>query len=137
MSSGYRYGRRSTERLQSCDPDLILLMNEALADSACPSDITILEGHRGEERQNQMVAEKKSQLRWPRSKHNSFPSMAVDVAPYVGGSVSWDWKYYHPLAEHIKATWSRLQAEGKVVGELEWGGDWRSFKDGPHWQINR
>jgi hypothetical protein len=88
-------------------------MNEALADSACPSDITILEGHRGEERQNQMVAEGKSQLRWPRSKH-----------------------YYHPLADHIKATWSRLQAEGKVVGNLEWGGDWR-FQDGPHWQINR
>ena len=66
MSSGYRFSRRSTERLQSCDPDLILLINEALADPACPSDITVLEGHRGEERQNQMVAEGKSQLRWPR-----------------------------------------------------------------------
>jgi peptidoglycan L-alanyl-D-glutamate endopeptidase CwlK len=112
-------------------------MNEALADPACPSDMTILEGHRGEARQNQMVAEGKSQLRWPKSRHNSFPSMAVDVAPYVNGGVSWSWPHYHPMAEHIKATWSRLKAEGKVAGTLEWGGDWRSFKDGPHWQINR
>jgi peptidoglycan L-alanyl-D-glutamate endopeptidase CwlK len=63
--------------------------------------------------------------------------MAVDVAPYVNGGVSWSWPHYHPMAEHIKATWSRLKAEGKVAGTLEWGGDWRSFKDGPHWQINR
>jgi peptidoglycan L-alanyl-D-glutamate endopeptidase CwlK len=132
----YRYGKSSTRRLQSCDPDLILLFNQALADPACPSDITILEGHRGEERQYQMVAEGKSQLRWPKSRHNSFPSMAVDAAPYVGGAISWSWPHYYPLADHIKATWARLKAEGKVHGELEWGGDW-SFKDGPHWQINR
>lgn len=137
MASRYRFSRRSTEQLQSCDPDLILLFNEALADSNCPSDMTILEGHRGEARQNQMVAEGKSQLRWPKSRHNSFPSMAVDVAPYVGGGVSWSWPHYYPMAEHIKGTWARLKAEGKVAGELEWGGDWRSFKDGPHWQINR
>jgi len=137
MASRYGFSRRSTERLKSCDPDLILLMNEALSDPACPSDMTILEGHRGEARQNQMVAEGKSQLRWPKSRHNAFPSMAVDVAPYVAGAVSWSWPHYFPLADHIKATWARLKAEGKVVGELEWGGDWRSFKDGPHWQINR
>jgi hypothetical protein len=86
----YRYGKSSTKRLQSCDPDLILLFNQALADPACPSD----------------------------------------------GAISWSWPHYYPLADHIKATWARLKAEGKVHGELEWGGDW-SFKDGPHWQINR
>ena len=133
----YRYSRRSMSRLRTCDSDLVLLMVQALADPACPCDVTVIEGHRGEARQNEMHATGKSQLRWPRSRHNSTPSMAVDVAPYVRGAVSWDWDDYHPLAEHIKATWARLKAEKKVVGELEWGGDWRSFKDGPHWQINR
>jgi len=133
----YRYGRTSTARLSTCDPDLILLFNEALADPACPVDISILEGHRGKVRQDRMKAEGKSQLSWPRSRHNSMPSMAVDAAPYVDGAVSWDWDDYHPLADHIKATWARLKAEGKVYGDLEWGGDWRAFRDGPHWQINR
>ena len=133
----YAFSSRSLEKLNSCHGDLILLMTEALADPECPSDMSVLEGHRGEDRQNQMVEEGKSQLPWPRSRHNSFPSMAVDVAPY-GGGISWDWEHYHPMAEHIKAVWQRLQMDGKTSGqhELEWGGDWSSFQDGPHWQLN-
>lgn len=136
--SPWRYSQRSLARLNTCHADLVLLMVEALADPECPSDITILEGYRDKERQNQMVAEGKSQLAWPRSKHNSSPSMAVDVAPYINGSVSWDWDHYYPLAAHIKAVWSRLTQGTNLTlaHELEWGGDWRSFKDGPHWQLN-
>ena len=128
------FSNRSMTRLSSCHPDLIALMVEVVR----TIDITVLEGHRGEDRQNQMVAEKKSQLRWPKSRHNLVPSLAVDVAPYVDGGVSWDWKHYDPLAEHVKATWSRLVREGGVSGDfdLSWGGDWRSFADGPHWQLD-
>ena len=135
----WAYSSRSREKLQTCHADLIVLMTEALADPECPSDITILEGHRGEERQNQMVEEGKSQLPWPRSRHNTFPSMAVDVAPYVGG-ISWDWEHYYPLAAHIKDVWQRLLMDDKVSGQytLEWGGDWSGGfgPDGPHWQVN-
>ena len=113
-------------------------MMEALADPECPSDITILEGHRGERRQNQMVLEGKSQLPWPKSRHNEDPSWAVDVAPYVNGAVSWDWEHYEPLAAHIKTVWQRLRMDDKVSNlyELHWGGDWRSFRDGPHWELS-
>ena len=132
----YRYSSRSLQRLNTAHPDLVLLFVEALADPACPSDITILEGYRSKERQNELYEQGKSQLRYPRSFHNKSPSMAVDAAPYVGG-ISWDWKYYYPLAEHIKRVWARLQALGRVGSEhrLEWGGDWTSFADGPHWQL--
>ena len=132
----YRYSSRSLRRLNTAHPDLVLLFKEVLADPACPSDITILEGHRGESRQNELYEQGKSQLRWPRSHHNKSPSMAVDAAPYINGSVSWDWEYYHPLAAHIKRVWARLQALGRVGSEhrLEWGGGW-AFADGPHWQI--
>ncbi len=132
----YRYSSRSLERLNTAHPDLVLLFTEALASPDCPEDITILEGYRNQARQNELYQEGKSQLKYPRSFHNRVPSMAVDAAPYVGG-VSWDWQYYYPLADHIKATWDRLQAEGRVSKELrlEWGGDWTSFADGPHWQL--
>lgn len=133
----WAYSARSLTKLGTCHPDLQILMREALADPECPSDITILEGFRDEEQQNQMVAAGKSQLAWPKSRHNSEPSMAVDVAPYVGG-ISWDWLDYHPLAEHIKTVWQRIQMDGLTTGQydLEWGGDWKSFRDGPHWQLN-
>jgi peptidoglycan L-alanyl-D-glutamate endopeptidase CwlK len=135
----WAYSQRSLSRLSTCHPDLQLLMVEALAAPECPSDITIVEGHRSRERQDELVDQGKSQLRWPKSRHNSWPSMAVDVAPYIDGSVSWDWEHFNPLAEHIKDTWARLVAEERITGgpwKLSWGGDWRSFKDAPHWQID-
>ena len=135
QTSGYRFGRRSSERLATCHPYLQTLMRAALESPDCPCDFSVIEGHRGEARQNEMHDTGASQLRWPKSRHNTTPSLAVDVAPYIAGAISWDWTHYHPLAAHIKATWARLVAEGDVAGELEWGGDWRRFKDGPHWQI--
>lgn len=134
----WEYSARSLNRLHTCHPDLIVLMLAALDDPECPCDITIVEGFRDETRQNLMVEEGRSQLPWPRSRHNEFPSRAVDIAPYVNGSVSWEWAHYEPLAAHIKTVWQRLRMDDKVSNqyELEWGGDWRNFRDGPHWQLN-
>ncbi len=133
----YRYSSRSLSRLNTAHPDLVLLFREALDAPDCPSDITILEGFRSEQRQNELYDPGKSQLKWPRSYHNKTHSRAVAAHPYVHGGTSWDWTYYHPLAAHLKATWKRLQAEGRVSSDLrlEWGGDWQSFPDVPPWQL--
>lgn len=132
----YVFSRRSIDRLNTCHGDLVVLMAEALADDACPSDMTVLCGYRGEAEQTAAFESGASQLRFPQSRHNRSPSLAVDVAPYIGG-VSWDWEHYHPLADHIKATWARLEASGRLSGayDLRWGGDWTSFRDGPHWEL--
>ena len=114
-------------------------MVAALDHPECPCDITIVEGHRAEARQNQMVAEGKSRLRWPRSRHNSTPSMAVDIAPYVDGTVSWSWDWFPPLGVHFKTVWAELQAAGRVNPRHKptWGADWTGgFRDGPHFQID-
>ena len=134
--ASWRYSRRSMSRLETCHEHLVLLMVEALAHPGCPSDISVIEGHRSEARQNALRAEGKSQLSWPHSRHNSQPSRAVDVAPYVDGAISWDWEHYRPLAAHIKRVWAELLAAGRVSGSLEWGGTWRRFPDAPHWQLN-
>jgi peptidoglycan L-alanyl-D-glutamate endopeptidase CwlK len=47
----------------------------------------------------------------------------------VSGKVSWHWPHYHILAPAMK------QAAAELRIPIEWGGDWRSFKDGPHWQL--
>lgn len=84
------------------------------------------------------VAEQKANIRrgvskTMRSRHlpakNGF-SHAVDLGPIVNGSLSWDWQYYYPLAKTIKEA-ARLENVN-----VEWGGDWKSFKDGPHWQLS-
>ena len=135
---GYRFSSRSLERLRTCHADLVLLMTEALADPDCPSDISVLEGFRNQADQDAAFAAGSSTLRWPQSRHNSTPSMAVDVAPYVNGGITWDWQYYYPLAEHVEQVWNRLFVAGDLTGDfsLTWGGSWTTFKDGPHWQLD-
>ena len=54
---------------------------------------------------------------------------AVDLAPTSNGQVSWDWPLYHRLEKIVK------QAAKDVKVTVEWGGDWKKFKDGPHWQL--
>lgn len=134
----YRFSTRSASRLAECHPDLQALMNAVIESADCPCDVTVLCGFRGEVDQNAAYDAGRSKLRFPQSKHNKTPSHAVDVAPYVGGAVSWDWDHYHPLAAHVKATWERLEREGALSGRfrLTWGGDWTSLRDGPHWQID-
>jgi peptidoglycan L-alanyl-D-glutamate endopeptidase CwlK len=132
----WQYSKRSLARLNTCHDDLQLLMLEALADPDCPFDITIVEGHRGRERQNQLQEQGASQLSWPHSKHNSMPSMAVDMAPFVNGTVSWSWDHFTPLIEHIKDVWARLTVNEQVTGQyrLVSGADWR-MRDGPHLEL--
>ena len=85
----------------------------------------VTEGMRDRARQEQLVAAGKSQTMNSRHLHGH----AVDVAPMVDGQPTYDWKYYHPFAEAVKATAADMGIP------LEWGGDWKSFKDGPHWQL--
>lgn len=74
----YKFGKKSYERLLTCDPRLQEILNEAIK----IVDFSVLCGHRGEEDQNKAYNEGKSKLKWPDSKHNSYPSMAADIAPY-------------------------------------------------------
>ena len=82
-------GKQSEDRLATCHLDLQRLVREVSkgvdeGDLAYAGvrDITVLCGYRGETEQNQAVADGASKTPWPRSKHNRFPSDAVDIAPY-------------------------------------------------------
>lgn len=90
-----------------------------------PIDFTVLEGLRSVDRQEQLVSSGASKTM--NSRH--LTGHAIDIAPLLNGKVSWDWPLYYPLADAVK-----LAAKEKNI-PIEWGGDWRTFKDGPHWQL--
>ncbi|WP_319413852.1 M15 family metallopeptidase [uncultured Cohaesibacter sp.] len=93
-------------------------------------DFTVLEGVRTYARQKRLVAAGASKTM--NSRHlvtGDGYGHAVDIAPYVHGAVSWDWPLYYRLAPAVK------RAAEELSVPIEWGGDWRSFKDGPHWQL--
>ena len=49
----------------------------------------------------------------------------------MSGKVRWDWPLYARLAEAMKA------AAKDLALPLVWGGDWKSFRDGPHFELPR
>ena len=89
------------------------------------TDCIVLEGQRTIERQRELVAQGVSKTM--NSKHLSSPSRAVDVAPYP---IDWkDIKRFVILGEIVKTIAEKMEIE------IEWGGDWNSFKDYPHYQL--
>lgn len=119
-------GQRSLSRLEGLHSDLVRVVKRAAAMSDL--DFTVLEGLRSLERQKQLIASGASSLKDPmRSRHVT--GHAVDLAPMLHGEVRWDWPLYNKLAPIIKNA-----AHFEKV-PIEWGGDWKSFKDGPHWQL--
>lgn len=90
-------------------------------------DCSILCGHRGREEQSLAFREKRSKVMWPYSRHNSLPAEAVDVMPYP---IDWD---DIPRIERFAKS---VKDYAKSVNvPVEWGGDWVTFKDYPHWQL--
>jgi len=73
-----RYSKRSKERLATCHEDLQRLFNEVIKHYDC----SIICGSRSKEDQEKAYRQGSSKVVWPNSKHNSTPSLAVDVAPY-------------------------------------------------------
>lgn len=119
----------SEARLVGVHPDLVRVVRRAAEISALP--FRILEGVRTLARQKQLVAKGASQTLRSRHIPAGRPSVAhaVDLGALVGGSVRWDWPLYDRLAVAMK------QAAHDVGVPIEWGGDWKTFKDGPHFQL--
>lgn len=112
-----------SERLAGVHPHLVKVVN--LAITRAPWDVAVIEGVRSIERQKQLVAQGASQTM--DSRH--IPGMAVDLAPAPDGQISWAWPLYYILAPLMKGAAKELNVP------VEWGGDWITFKDGPHWQL--
>ena len=116
-------GQRSLARLEGVHPDLVRVVKRAAAISSL--DFTVLEGLRTVARQKQL--KELGATKTLNSRH--ITGHAVDLAPMVGGTVRWDWPLYDQLEVIVKEA-----AKAEKV-PVTWGGDWHTFKDGPHWEL--
>lgn len=110
------------ERLKGVHADLIKVVHEA----ALHTDFVVLEGLRSKEQQAINVKKKVSQT--THSRH--LDGHAVDLGVLQEGKLVWaPWSLY--LAQSVV-----MKAAAKKLGiPLEWGGDWKTLKDGPHFQL--
>lgn len=122
-SNGLGLGKKSKERLEQCHPDIRRVVEMA----ADRFPLTVLCGHRNEAEQNEAFRKGASKLQWPKSRHNSLPSEAVDLAPYP---INWaDTGRFKKMAEVV------LAVAGELGVSLDWGGNWNKFIDMPHFEI--
>ena len=140
----YAYSETSLARLHTCHPDLVLIWTTLAKYVNC----SVFCGHRTEEDQNSAHDAGLSQLRWPDSKHNAYPSMAIDSGPYFPElrNTNWDdYKAFAVFAGHVLLIARQLYNEGKIQHLVRWGGDWdmdgrtddQTFDDLPHFELYR
>ena len=135
------FSQESVAKLATCHTDLQTLFNRVILLYNC----TILEGHRSQADQEADFKAGKTQLHWPNGKHDSMPSMAVDVAP---DPVSFDdsmvnIERFYLFAGYVLGVADGLKEIGKITHSIRWGGDWngdrtlanQKFNDLVHFEL--
>jgi peptidoglycan LD-endopeptidase CwlK len=127
-----RLSFKSKQLLATCHPDIQKVMNEAIKDF----DFLVLCGHRTVAEQQRLYAQGRTTPGKKvtnidgvkvKGRHNYKPALAIDIAPYP---LDWnDTDRFRLLGAHVKAVAARLGVP------LTWGGDWRKFKDLPHFEL--
>jgi peptidoglycan L-alanyl-D-glutamate endopeptidase CwlK len=121
----YSLGTKSKQRLVGVHADLVQVVERAIEITTV--DFTVLEGLRTPERQKALRDAGASQTL--NSRH--ITGHAVDLGALIDGEVRWDWPLYHKIAAAMK------EASKELNVTIVWGGDWRTFKDGPHFELDR
>ena len=120
----FELNQASLDRLRGVHPDLVNVVKLAIQKTTI--NFIVTEGLRTLERQKELVAAGASKTM--KSRH--LTGHAVDLAAVVGKEVRWDWPLYGKLAAAMK------EAAAELKISIQWGGDWKTFRDGPHFQLD-
>jgi len=118
------FGAKSLSQLTTCHEELQAIFRVVVKGFDC----SVICGHRDKAEQDRVFSEKRSKVEWPNSKHNSYPSMAVDVGPYPAVKNWIDIKAFNDFGFYVKGVAAVMLERGDIEHKLRWGGDW----DGDH-----
>lgn len=121
----FRLSTRSRARLIGVHADLVRVVE--LAITLTTVDFSVVEGVRTLAKQREYFLKGKS--RTMNSRH--LTGHAVDLAPWLAGTISWEPAAFQPVARAMK------EAASRYAVPLTWGGDWTSFVDCPHFELKR
>lgn len=125
MASGFKFSTRSLKAMAGVHPDLVKVAYRALELSTI--DFIVTEGLRSEERQRYYISIGASRT----MKSNHLTGRALDTVAWTGGHVSYGEKDMKQIAAAFKAA-------SKELGiPVDWGGDWKSFQDTPHFELRK
>jgi peptidoglycan L-alanyl-D-glutamate endopeptidase CwlK len=123
-----KYDSRSWRNLADVHPDLVKVVQRA-GELGREQGVhfMVTEGVRTKAKQAEYVKSGASQTMQGRHIYG----FAVDLAAVVGKDVRWDWPLYRKLYTVMQ------QAANELNTPIIWGGNWREFKDGPHFELPR
>ena len=122
--TGFALSPLSLSRMHGIHPDLDRVVKRAIQIS--PVDFMVVEGLRTLEKQQEYFAKAKTTTM--NSRH--LTGHAVDLAAYIDGKLDWNAPAHDHVSDAMKTAASELNVD------LEWGGDWTSFVDTPHYQLS-
>jgi peptidoglycan L-alanyl-D-glutamate endopeptidase CwlK len=131
-----KLGQPSLDKIETLDPR----WKPVLRDVIEIVDYTVVCGHRNQEKQTEAFEGGFSTKKWPRSRHNQVPSLAVDLAPWnkKAPHIRWDHKEEFILLAGV------VIACAEVYNlKIRWGGDWdgdfnqhdQTFMDIGHYEL--
>ena len=130
----YKFSNRSIDKINTCHESLRELVYKAMDYQRF--DIVVIEGHRSDERQGELKRKNLSKKSAGESKHNYFPSLAIDLMP--SPTTKWDdietFKRFGEFMIGVAAGLDIL---------IRWGGDWdmdgktndQKFNDYVHFEL--
>lgn len=122
----FKWGKTSSDRIATCDKRLQDLANMMLSRSGF--DLTVTCGYRTKEEQEDAYKKGTSRAKFGQSKHNDFPSKAIDICPYP---IIWEGKDPRWQEMAMNAMW----CAGRLGIEIAWGGNFKSISDKPHFEL--
>ena len=133
------FSETSKARLKTCHQDLQILFAHVIQEYDC----TIICGHRDKEEQDKAFYAGYSKLKYPQSKHNKHPSLAVDAAPFEKTHIDWSKSQILFFAGFVKGVAYELYVTGVISHRIRLGADWnqnndiddQTFLDAPHFEI--
>jgi peptidoglycan L-alanyl-D-glutamate endopeptidase CwlK len=118
------FGGRSQTALKTTHPDLVRVLSLAIQ----RFDFMVIQSSRTQEEQEADFRKGVSKAHWLQSAHDYSPSFACDCAPVP---LNWsDLNSFHNMADAIK------KAANELNIPIVWGGDWKSIKDYPHFELS-
>jgi len=131
MSLTFNLSDRDRARLDGVHPDLVRVIERAAKLTPADRPFMVIQGVRSvaEQRRNVRRGVSKTMNSRHLKAKNGY-GHAVDIAPLNGRKIPWQtWAPWRALSKIIKKA---ARIEGVPV---EWGGDWKRWRDGPHWQL--
>ena len=132
----FKFSKKSLKKLEGLHPNLQNFFMELIKIS--PYDFSITQGIRTAEEQNKLYQQGRTvpgkivtncdgyKLKSNHQTKSDGLGHAGDIAVLVNNKITWEEKYYKEVAISARILMQKYN--------IEWGGDWKNFKDLPHFE---